>query len=161
VRPASNRQQTDQCYYLAISSHLELDHITQLPMLVVRFDFDPEEDLAHALDMESVTVPSDVLVDAYFGTPMAENLMPQSTVAQGSVGIKWLIPLAWAPYFMDSKMPYDALKMGRNLLATMIDVNDRTQAAPLFATSCLFLAGDQCCGLPPKPSKSRLRSNDT
>ena len=26
VRPTSNRRRTDRCYYLAISSHLELDH---------------------------------------------------------------------------------------------------------------------------------------
>jgi hypothetical protein len=57
---------------------------SQLPTLV-RFDPDPAEDLIHALTMEAVTVPPDVLVDAYFATPTAGRLMPQPTVPQGGV----------------------------------------------------------------------------
>jgi hypothetical protein len=56
----------------------------QLPTLV-RFDPDPTEDLIHALPMEAVTVPLDALVDAYFATPTACRLMPQSTVPQGEL----------------------------------------------------------------------------
>jgi hypothetical protein len=56
----------------------------QLPMLV-QFETDPTENLAHALAMESVTVPLDALVDAYFANPRAENLMPGPTVTKGGV----------------------------------------------------------------------------
>ena len=46
----------------------------QLPMLV-RFDKDPTQNFMHALALEDVTVPTDVLVDGYFATPMATYLM--------------------------------------------------------------------------------------
>jgi hypothetical protein len=39
----------------------------QLPTLV-KFDQDPQEDLAHALAVESVTVPPPAAVDAYYAT---------------------------------------------------------------------------------------------
>jgi hypothetical protein len=42
------------------------------------------------------------------------------------------IPTAWAPYFLDFKNPYDALKMGRLLMATLTTVADRNRAAPLL-----------------------------
>jgi hypothetical protein len=108
---------------------------TQLPTLV-RFIADPLEDLAHGLALEAVRVPPDALVDAYFASPVAENLMPSPTVAQGAVPMNLAnlcpIPLAWAPYFMDSKTPYEALEMGRGLLATLGSVADRTRAAPML-----------------------------
>jgi hypothetical protein len=106
----------------------------QLPMLV-RFLADPTEDLVHALGMEEVTVPLDTQVDTYFATPAAENLMPPTTVAQGRVDMNLAnlcpIPLAWAPYFLDFKAPYDALKMGRALMGTLDNVEQRTCASPV------------------------------
>jgi hypothetical protein len=108
---------------------------TQLPMLV-RFNPDPREDLLHGLTMEAVTIPSDALVDTYCASPVAENIMPQPTVAQGSVAMNLSsfcpIPTAWAPYFLDFKTPFEALQMGRTLVATMTEVDDRTRAAPLL-----------------------------
>jgi hypothetical protein len=84
----------------------------QLPMMI-QFDPAEDEDLAHALALEAVMVPNDALVDAYFATPTADSLMPQTTLAQGSVGMNLpnfcAIPLAWAPYFLDFKTPNDAL----------------------------------------------------
>jgi hypothetical protein len=78
---------------------------TQLPTLV-RFNLDPNEGLAHGLAMEEVRVPPDALVDPYFLSQIAENLMPQPTAAQGAVAMNLsnLCPIApaWAPYFMDS-----------------------------------------------------------
>jgi hypothetical protein len=52
------------------------------------------------------------------------------------------IALAWAPYFMDSKTPYEALQMGRELMATLANVGDRTRAAPMLdwlRASCVRL----------------------
>jgi hypothetical protein len=99
----------------------------QLPMMV-QFDPAPDENLAHALALEAVVVPRDALVDTYFATPTAESLMPQTTLAQGSMGMNLPnlcpIPLAWPPYFLDFKAPYDALTMGRNLMATLANVDD-------------------------------------
>jgi hypothetical protein len=40
------------------------------------------------------------------------------------------IPLAWAPYFMDFKTPFEALKMGRNLMVTLLDVAEWTEQLP-------------------------------
>jgi hypothetical protein len=108
---------------------------TQLPMLV-RFNPDPREDLLQGLTMEAVTIPSDALVDTYFASPVAENIMPQPTVAKGSVAMNLSsfcpIHTAWAPYFLDFKTPFEALQMGRTLVATMTKADDRTRAAPLL-----------------------------
>jgi hypothetical protein len=103
---------------------------------LVRFNQDPHEDLLHGLAMEEVTIQSDALVDTYFASPVAENLMPQLTVAQSSVAMKLSnscpIPTAWAPYFLDLKTPFEALQMKDMLVATMTDVGNCTQAAPLL-----------------------------
>jgi hypothetical protein len=59
------------------------------------------------------------------------------------------ILLVWAPYFMDFKAPFEALKMGKALIATLEDVAQRTQAAPLLdwlRVTCIRLgpnAGDR------------------
>jgi hypothetical protein len=107
---------------------------TQLPMLV-KFIDDPLENLVHALAMESVTVPSEAQVLAYFANPAALDLMPSVTVAQGGVDMNLSnlcpIPLAWAPYFMDFKTPREAWEMGKALVATLGDVAHRTRTAPL------------------------------
>jgi hypothetical protein len=118
---------------------------TQLPMLV-RFLTDPTEDFMHALAMEEVIVPSDAQVTAYFTNPTALEVMPSATVAQGGVSMNLSnlcpIPLAWAPYFLDFKAPYEALTMGKRLMATLDDVAHRTRAAPLLdwlRATCLRL----------------------
>jgi hypothetical protein len=100
---------------------------SQLPMLV-KFYPDPTENFAHALKLEGVTVPTDVMVDAYFSLPTAENLVAQPTVAQGTLDMNLAnfcpIPLAWAPYFLGNKSPYEALITVRKLVATMTDAGD-------------------------------------
>ena len=98
----------------------------QLPMLV-KFDPDPAENLAHALMTEEVTTPPDALVDAYFATATAAHLMPYVSKAQGGVNMNLSnfcpIPLAWAPYFLDSKKPREALGMGHLLVASLTEVD--------------------------------------
>jgi hypothetical protein len=107
----------------------------QLPMLV-KFDPDLTENLTHALTMEEVTVPPDALVDSYFATPTATHLMPPVSMAQGGVKMNLSnfcpIPLAWAPYFLDSKKPVEALNMGRLLVASLTEVDHRARASPLL-----------------------------
>jgi hypothetical protein len=123
----------------------------QLPMLV-KFDYkDPAEDLAHALTLEEVTVPWDMLVDAYFATPTATYLMPQATLNQGRVDMNlsnlFPIPLVWTPYFMDFKEPYEALMMVRTLVASFLDdAAQRTLASPLLDWICAA-----CTRLGPNP----------
>jgi hypothetical protein len=89
---------------------------TQLPMLVKWLE-DPTKDFIHALAMEAVTVPTDAQVVAYFANPAALEVIPSTTVAQGGINMDLSnlcpIPLAWAPYFMDFKAPFEALKMGK------------------------------------------------
>jgi hypothetical protein len=67
---------------------------------------------------------------------MAANVMPQTTVAQRGIDMNLSnlcpIPLAWAPYFMDFKVPFDALQMGKMLIATLNDVAQQTWASPLL-----------------------------
>jgi hypothetical protein len=71
--------------------------------MLVKFDKDLAEALAHALAVEEVMVPMDVLVDGYFLTLMATYIMPQVTHAQDGVEMNLSnlcpIPLTWAPYF--------------------------------------------------------------
>jgi hypothetical protein len=108
---------------------------TQLPPLV-QFNVDPGEGLVHTVTMEEVIVPMDALVDTYFGSPIARKLMTQPTVAQGGMAMNMSnfcpIPLSWAPYFMDSKAPYQALKVGCSLVATMTGANHRAMASTLL-----------------------------
>jgi hypothetical protein len=121
---------------------------TQLPMLV-KFVSAPTENFAYALRMESVIVPSDAILDAYYALPTAEMLLTRPTVAQGGTNMNLSnfcpIPLARAPYFLDFKSPYKALRMGRELVATMADVGDRTRAGPLLdwlRASCVRLGAN-------------------
>jgi hypothetical protein len=62
--------------------------------------------------------------------------MSQPMVIQGVVSMNLAnfcpLPFAWAPYFLDFKSPYEALTLGCELMATMTDVGDRTQASPLL-----------------------------
>jgi hypothetical protein len=103
-------------------------------MLLVTFVEDLTEDFLHALAMEAVTVPSDAHVVAYFANPTALEVMPNVTVEQGGVNMNLAklgpIPLAWAPYFMDFKAPYKALKMRKALMAALDDVEQGTRASP-------------------------------
>jgi hypothetical protein len=107
----------------------------QLPTLV-RFDEDPLADLAYGLRLESVNVPSDAQVDAYFARATATTLMPRPQVAQGAVETNLAalcpIPLSWAPYFLDFKTPQEALDTGHQLVATLTSADDRTKAAPIL-----------------------------
>jgi hypothetical protein len=108
---------------------------SQLPTLI-RFDLEATADLVHALEMEEVIVPSDAQVDAYFNVRTAENLMPAVTVANGGTIMRLCnfcpIVLAWAPYFLDTKRPYEALQMGRELVASLPEAAERTRAAPML-----------------------------
>jgi hypothetical protein len=108
---------------------------TQLPMLV-QFNPDQAEDFPHALAVRNVLVPSNEMVEAHFTQPTAGTLMAPASVAQGSSQMNLAsfcpIPLAWAPYFLDFKSPHDALRTGRDLVATMTDVVDRDRTGPLL-----------------------------
>jgi hypothetical protein len=107
----------------------------QLPMLV-RFGDDPDGKLAHALEMEEVSVPPEALVDTYFALATATHLMTHTTAAQGGVRMNLAnfcpIPLAWAPYFLDFKTPHEALLMGRKLIASLDDASHRARADPML-----------------------------
>jgi hypothetical protein len=77
-----------------------------------------------------------VLVEAYFTSDTATHLMPAVTPAQGGVAMNLSnfcpLPLAWAPYFIDFKTPYEALEMARRLVASLDNATHRTQADPLL-----------------------------
>jgi hypothetical protein len=106
----------------------------QLPMMV-RFNDDPTENLTHALVLESVIVPTKAQVDANFAAPTAGNLMTAVTVLTGVVEMRLAclcpIPHAWAPYFLKPLSPTDALTMGRQLIATLIEPAARASLEPL------------------------------
>jgi hypothetical protein len=118
----------------------------QLPMLV-KFDKDPAEDLAHALTVEEVTVPTDVLVDGYFSTLMATYIMPHVTHAQDGVEMNLSnlcpIPLAWAPYFYGFQGtiqgPWNSQSIG-NIIG---NATHWTLAAPLLHARLGANAADQ------------------
>jgi hypothetical protein len=58
------------------------------------------------------------------------------TVAAGAVATDasclCLIPLAWAPYFLDFKTPYDAYRMGTDLVGTMTTDAERLRMDPFL-----------------------------
>ncbi len=107
----------------------------QLPMLV-KFMEDPAEDLAYGFALENVLVPSDPEVIAYFALPTAGGLLPGLMVAQEGVDMNLSnlcpIPIAWAPYFINFKAPFEALQMGKALLATLETVTQWMRAMPLL-----------------------------
>jgi hypothetical protein len=107
----------------------------QLPPLI-QFPVDATADLLHGFLLENVTVQPQAAVDAFFAAPGALELMPKVTVANGGVNTELCclcpIPIAWAPYFMDSKTPIEALRMGHTLVATMANAAERVQAEPLL-----------------------------
>jgi hypothetical protein len=110
----------------------------QLPMLV-KFMDDPADDLAHGFAMKNVLFPLDpkVLLVTYFALPTAGDLLHGMMVAQGGVDMNNLsnlcpIPIAWVPNFLETKAPYEALQMGKALLATLETVAQWTQATPLL-----------------------------
>jgi hypothetical protein len=120
----------------------------QLPMLV-KFVEDPSEDLAHGLAIEEVCVPPTTLIDAYFAGLAALDLAPSTTVALGGIHISLAnfcqIPVAWAPYFLDFKTPYDSLKMGRLLIGTLTAVAKRTGSTlTLVVTNQVHAIGTKC-----------------
>jgi hypothetical protein len=77
----------------------------------------------HGLLLEAINVQPIAAVDAYFTTAGALEVMRVVPVAQGGVCTNMSrvcpIPLVWAPYFMDFKTPFEALKMGETLVATL------------------------------------------
>jgi hypothetical protein len=117
----------------------------QLPMLV-KFKDNPAEDLAHGFAMEDVLVPLYPEAMTYFSLLTAGDLLHGTTVAQGGVDMNLSnlcpIPIAWAPYFLDFKAPYEALQMGKALLATLETVAQWMRAMPLLGwlrATCVWL----------------------
>jgi hypothetical protein len=62
--------------------------------------------------------------------------MATPTLSAGGVHINvacfCLIPLSWAPYFMDNKKPYQALLMRKELVATLMGRDNKRWAAPIL-----------------------------
>jgi hypothetical protein len=107
----------------------------QLPTMVQIID-DPAQDLLHGFLPEGVDVPPVAAVDAFFANPHALQVMPKVTAANGAtataVSCLCPIPVAWAPYFMDFKTPAQAHAMGKALVATMANAEERTKVDPLL-----------------------------
>jgi hypothetical protein len=108
----------------------------QLPPLVRFQDDNAEDDFASALVLENVNVQPAAAVTAYFTGPAALEVMPAVTVAAGAVATDTSclcpIPLAWAPYFLDFKTPYDAYRMGTGLVGTMTTDAERLRMDPFL-----------------------------
>jgi hypothetical protein len=108
----------------------------QLPPLIRFRDDDVEVDFASALMLENVNVQPAAAVTAYFEGPAAREVMPAVTIAAGAVATNLSclcpIPLAWAPYFLDFKKPYEAYRMGTRLVGTMTTDAERLRMGPLL-----------------------------
>ncbi len=116
---------------------------TQLPTFVGTSSA-PGDDLAHGFTLEDVDVPTAIQVEAYFNGPAAGNLMPAIPAGVNSMLLCPLVPLplAWVPYFLDSKTPYAAYQMGAILVASLETGEHRARAEPLLdwlRTSCVRL----------------------
>jgi hypothetical protein len=109
----------------------------QLPPLIRFRDDDVEVDFASALMLENVNVQPAAAVTAYFEGPAAREVMPAVTIAAGAVATNLSclcpIPLAWAPYFLDFKKPYEAYRMGTRLVGTTMTTDaERLRMEPLL-----------------------------
>jgi hypothetical protein len=78
-----------------------------------------------------MAVPAEVEIMA-FSTPLVHGTMmnpivmtPMNTV---QLACLCLIPQAWATYFLDSKSPFDAWRMGCGLIATLNTAIQQDQA---------------------------------
>jgi len=82
----------------------------QLPMMV-QFRETVTDSLVHAFTLESVTIQPAASVAAHFAAPKASVIMDGLPVANGGKITNRCclcpIPLVWAPYFMDSKTPFE------------------------------------------------------
>jgi hypothetical protein len=79
-------------------------------------------------------VLTDDEVVAYFTSVAPGNLMaPIGVTLANATRLARLcpIPLAWAAYFLDSKSPFEAWQMGRDLIATLDTPDERDRVAPL------------------------------
>jgi hypothetical protein len=107
----------------------------QLPPMV-QFPEEAEANLLHGLLLENINVQPTALVDAYFTGAAPLEVMRMVPLAQGGVRTNLSrlcpIPLAWAPYFMDFKTPYEACKMGEALVGTLANAAERAHVDPLL-----------------------------
>jgi hypothetical protein len=120
----------------------------QLPTMV-SFPQDPTSDILAALLLENVTMQPAASVAAYFADPIALDIMPSVTVANGGVDLLMCcmcpIAMAWAPYFLDFKTPFQAYTMGQALMTTLADAAERAQVEPMvdWLRTCTQRLGPQ------------------
>jgi hypothetical protein len=90
--------------------------------------------LATSFTLREASVPTEAKLVAYYMSAGAGNLLyPLAMAAINTVHLAplCLIPHAWAAYFLDSKTPFEAFKMGTNLIATLDTADKRDLALPL------------------------------
>ena len=115
----------------------------QLPVFVQAPTPVGDRDLASAFAIHEMAVPTGAEIAAYFSAAGAGHLLNPiaRTLANGTQLSRLCpIPLAWAPYFMDSKTPYDALRTGVQLISTPDKADERDMALPLASwlqTACV------------------------
>jgi len=105
----------------------------QLSMMI-RFRETVTENLAHAFALENVTIQPVESIAAHFAGPNASVITDGLAVANGGVITPLCclcpLPLAWAPYFLDFKTPFEAYTMGISLLATLANNVEKGRAMP-------------------------------
>jgi hypothetical protein len=124
----------------------------QLPVFVQAPMAVDERDLRASFTIREVAVPTTAELVAYYSTPGAGHLLNPTPLTQANgTQLSHLcpIPLAWAPYFMDLKSPYEAFCTGLQLIATLDTADERDTVLPMASwlqTACMkrgLEAGDR------------------
>jgi hypothetical protein len=115
----------------------------QLPIFVRAPVAVDEKDLIASFAIKQLAVPTEAEIVAYFSGQGAGHLLnPVALTLANGTQLSRLcpIPLAWAAYFLDSKSPYEALRTGLQLIATLDTADERDRALPLASwlqTACV------------------------
>jgi hypothetical protein len=109
----------------------------QFPVFVQAPTAVAERDLSASFTISELAVPTTAKLVAYYSTPGAGHLLNPIPMTQANgTQLSYLcpIPLAWAPYFMDSKSPYEAFRTGLQLIATLDTADERDTALPMASS---------------------------
>jgi hypothetical protein len=90
--------------------------------------------MVSSFSLKAVAVPTEAEVVTYFTSAAAGNLMnPIGVTAANATQLARLCPIphAWAAYFLDSKSPFEAWKMGCELTATLDTADERDRVLAL------------------------------
>jgi hypothetical protein len=104
-----------------------------LPLFVQAPTGAGNQNLTSSFALNAVAVPTEAEILTYFTSVGSGTLMnPIALTVPNTVQLARLCPIphAWAAYFLDSKSPFDAWRMGCRLIATLDTADERDRVLP-------------------------------